>query len=127
MTQSKLPQGRQARGTRVDAASTEALGTFHGIASVALDLPTRRIELVELASVACGSAPDCTYRVFRSTDPAGLFQPTNALGVASGNAFEDPRPGVLADGGLYFYGLDDGSGRSPTLRARRSATVTLSW
>ena len=83
--------------------------------------------MLELGSVDCGSDPACLYRVYRSSSPVAVIAATNVLGLASGNAFDDPTPGVLADGQLWYYALDDGASHAPQLIVTKASSVRLGW
>ena len=112
---------------RVEASSSRVLGMRNGRIIENVSLPSRRIVMLELGSIDCGSDPACLYRVYRSSSPIGVVAPANVVGVASSNAFDDPTPGVLVDGRLWYYALDDGAGNAPLLMLTKTASVRLTW
>jgi hypothetical protein len=112
---------------RAEASGSASLGLRHGAVTESVSLPSRRIVMLELESADCGSAPACLYRAYRAESPQGLVSAPHVLGLASGNAFDDPSPDELVDGRLWYYALDDGAGHSPVLRVVKGSDVRLTW
>jgi hypothetical protein len=100
------------------------LGLLQAGAGVDLPLAPHEAVLLVLAPSPC-EAPDCRYRVFRSSDPRLVGQDDTALSDAVGHAYSDD---TAADGRTWFYLVDDGGGYpTDTLRLQRSTTIDLSW